>query len=49
VVNALILVMYVIRHSVFRAILETINAYIVVNALILVMCVIRHSVNRAIL
>jgi len=47
-VNALILVMCVVRHSVIRAVLYHINAHILVNALIRVMCVIRHSVIRAV-
>jgi len=41
--------MYIVLNAVFRAILQTINAYIVVNALLLVMCVIRPSVDGAIL
>jgi len=44
VVSAHIHVLYVIRHSVTRAVLQGISAFIVVSALILVMCVIRHSV-----
>ena len=44
VVSTLVLVMYVIRQSVTRAILKNIIAYIVINAVILVMCVIRQSV-----
>jgi len=47
-VNALILVVCVIRHSVFRAVLYHINAHTVLSALILVVCVIRHSVRKAI-
>jgi len=45
-VNALILVMYVTRHSVNGTVLKHINAHIVVNAVILVMCVIRYSVRK---
>ena len=42
--NVHIYVTYVLRHSVNKDILKTINAYIVVSALILVICVIWHSV-----
>jgi len=42
------LVMCVVRHSVTRAVIEDINAYIVVNALISVMCVIGRSFNGSI-
>jgi len=49
VVSDVILVMYVIRHSVIRAILKHINAYIVVSDLILVMCVRKYSIKRTVL
>ena len=39
----------VIRHSVYRAILQDINERMVVSTLMFVKCVIRHSVDRAIL
>jgi len=48
VVSALILVICVIRHSVKRAVLKHINAYIVVSVHICVKCVIRHSVFVAV-
>jgi hypothetical protein len=43
-----ILVKCVIRHSVNRAVLQGIYAYIVVIALIPVKCVIKHSFNRVV-
>ena len=47
-VSVHIRVMFVIRHSVERAVLRDINACIVVSSLMCVMCVLRHSVNRAV-
>ena len=49
VVYALILVMYVIRHSGKRLPLQDIKSYILESALILAIFVIRHSVIPAIL
>jgi len=45
-VNALILVMCVTRHSIIKVTEEYINAYIVLSAIILVKFVIRLSVIR---
>jgi len=48
VVSALILVICVIRHSVKRAVLIHINAYIMVSIHFCVKCVIRHSMIIAV-
>jgi len=48
VVSALLLVIYVIRHSVKRAVSEHISAYIAVSDHVCIRCVIRHSVIVAI-
>jgi len=47
-VSVRIYVKCVVRHSVKRAVLQNINAYIMVNAPILVMYVTRHSVKEVI-